>query len=223
MSTTSPPAEAHNELANVLAQVAFATHLLRQGEDIPGEVVSLIDELDTKLHADSPLRLEVDPYLSTMLFAGALRAVKSLRHDDLSTRRRDVRVALEQVRHALRDIVDRSPFAADVPVRDVLTRLASQLNVPQADLADLLGVSTRQLQRWLSANGAPLSGEDEARVRVVAEIVNHLRHVFTAPGALAWFRRPHPHLGEAPMELLKDPSTYPRLRDLAVGSRSMAG
>lgn len=223
MVTTSQPAALHTELAEVLEQVASATGLLRGSEDVPGEVESLIDDLDTKLHADTPLRLEVDPYLSTTLFAGALRAVKALRHDDASERRRDVRIALEQLRHALRDIVDSSPFAADVPVRDVLVRLASSLNVPQADLADLLDVSTRQLQRWLSPDGPSLSGKDEARIRIVAQIVNQLRHTFTAPGVLAWFRRPHPHLGKAPVELLDDPSSYPRLRDLAVASRSMSG
>lgn len=223
MVTTSRPAPLHDELAEVLELVGSATRLLRRSDDVPADVERLIEDLDTKLHAETPLRLEVDPYLSTTLFASAFRAVKALRHDNLSERRRDVRIALEQVRHALRDIVDGSPFAADVPVRDVLVRLASSLNVPQADLADLLGVSTRQLQRWVSPDGPSFSGADEARVRIVAQIVNQLRHVFTAPGVLAWFQRPHPHLGEAPIELLGDPSSYPRLRDLAVASRSMPG
>jgi hypothetical protein len=223
MVTTAPSAEQRARLEDALEQVVSATNLLRRSEDVPREVERLIDALDTTLHADTPLWLDVDPYLSTMLFAGALRAVKALRHDDRSQRRRDTRIALEQVRHALRDIVDRSPFAADLPVRDVLVRLADSLNVAQADLADLLAVSTRQLQRWLSPDGPSLGGHDEARVRIVAQIVNQLRHVFTAPGVLAWFRRPHPHLGEAPIGLLDDPATYPRLQDLAVASRSMAG
>jgi deoxyhypusine synthase len=53
MATTSPPTEVRDELASVLEQVAFATNLLRRGEDIPGEVVSLIDELDTLLNKRS--------------------------------------------------------------------------------------------------------------------------------------------------------------------------
>lgn len=223
MATTLEPESLRTELAKVLEQVGSATKVLRRSENVPEDVERLIDDLDTKLHADTPLRLEVDPYLSTTLFAGALRAVKGLRHDNASERRRDVRIALEQLRHALRDIVDGSPFAADVPVRDVLVRLANSLNVPQADLADLLDVSIRQLQRWLSPDGPSLSGADEARVRIVAQIVNQLRHVFTAPGVLAWFRRPHPHIGRAPIELLDDPSSYPRLRNFAAASRSMSG
>lgn len=223
MVTTPQPGPPHTELAEVLEHVTSATRLLRRSEDVPEDVERLVNDLDTRLHADTPLRLAVDPYLSTTLFAGALRSVKALRHDDASERRRDVRIALEQLRHALRDIVDGSPFAADVPVGDVLVRLATSLNVTQAELADLLDVSTRQLQRWLSPDGPSLSGADEARVRIVAQIVNQLRHVFTAPGVLAWFRRPHPQLGKAPIELLDDPSSYPRLRDLAVASRSMSG
>jgi hypothetical protein len=223
MVATSQRAAQRAEIEDILEQVASATRLLRASQEVPTEVETLIQELDSKLHADAPLQLEVDPYLSTTLFAGALRAVKALRHDSASQRRRDVRVALEQVRHALRDITDAAPFAADVPVRDVLVRLADSLNVAQADLAELLDVSTRQLQRWLSPDGPSLSGDDEARVRIVAQIVNHLRHVFTAPGVLAWFRRSHPHLGKPPIELLDDPSSYPRLRDLAAASRSMTG
>lgn len=223
MTTTVEPPLLHTELAEVLEQVASATRLLRRSEHVPDHVEQLINDLDTKLHADTPLRLDVDPYLSTTLFAGALRAVKALRHDNESDRRRDVRIALEQLRHALRDIVDSSPYAADVPVRDVLGRLAASLNVPQAELASLLDVSTRQLQRWLAPDGPSLSGDDEARVRIVAQIVNQLRHTFTAPGVLAWFQRPHPLLGKAPIELLGDPSSYPELRELAVASRSMSG
>lgn len=212
-----------SELAEVLEQVAAATGLLRRSAQVPREVEDFVDGLDAKLHADTPLRLDVDPYLSTTLFAGALRAVKALRHDNPATQRHDLRVALEQVRHALRDIVDGAPVATDVPVRQVLTHLAETLNVPQKDLAELLAVSTRQLQRWLAPGGPVPSGTEEARIRIVAQLVNHLRHAFTAPGVLAWFRRRHPVLGQTPVALLDDPSMYPTLRDAAAGARSMAG
>ena len=210
------------ELAGVLEQINEATAELRRSEQVPESVAQLVDDLDAKLHADAPLRLDVDPYLSTMLFAGALRAVKGLRHDSAKAQRRDVRIALEQVRHALRDIVDRAPAADDVPVREVLTTLSESVGVPQKELAELLGVSTRQLQRWLTGDVTPV-GDDEARIRIVAQIVNHLRHVFTAPGVVAWFVRVHPRLEARPIELLDEPAAYPELRGLAAASRSMAG
>jgi hypothetical protein len=211
------------ELSQVLDDVTSATRALSRSADVPPQVEELVHALDARLHADAPLRLEIDPYLSTTLFAGALRAMKALRHDNPAEQRRDLRVALEHLRHALRDVVDGAPVAEDVPVRDVLFTLNTSLNAPQRDLAELLSVSTRQLQRWLDEHGPTPTGADEARIRVVAQIVNHLRHAFTAPGVLAWFWRTHPHLGHPPAELLDDPISYPDLRALAAAARSMAG
>lgn len=216
-------ATSRSELEQLLEELTAATRLLRRADDVPLEIEQLVTHLDATLHADAPLRLEVDPYLSTTLFAGALRAMKALRHDDTAEKKRDLRVALEQLRHTLRDVLEDAPVAADVPIREVLVELSRSVNVPQKDLAGLLGVSTRQLQRWLAPDGSVPGAADEARIRIVAQLGNHLRHVFTPPGVPAWFRRPHPHLGRPPIELLDDPSSYPELRELAAASRSMTG
>jgi hypothetical protein len=87
-------------------------------------------------------------------------------------------------------------------------------------VASLLGISPRQLQRWLSPDGPAPEGADAARVRMVAQVANQLRHVFTGPGVVRWFHRPHPRLGRPPRDLLDDPLEIPTLLDLAVSARS---
>jgi hypothetical protein len=210
--------EAPVDLGALLNRATAASRRLARSADVPAEVVAFVEDLGRSLQADAPLRLAVDPYLSTTLFAGALQAVSALRDRDQTARRLGLRVALEQVRQALRDIEDAAPVAADQPIGLVLARLVEVLRVAQPQLAGLLGISTRQLQRWL-AGGEP-SGDDEARVRVVAQVANQLRHVFTGPGVLRWFERPHPRLGRPPAELLDDPLQYPQLRELATATRA---
>lgn len=215
-----PPADA---LAELLERVDAAAADLRDSPSVPSSVAELVDGLESTLHAGAPQQLDVDPYLTTVLFAGAYRAEKALRHDDSDHRRRDLRIALEQIRHALGDIVSNRPFGADTPVREVLANTVEAVSVPQSELARLLGVSTRQLQRWLAPAGSAPTGDDEARVRIVAQLVNQLRYSFTAPGVMSWFLRDHPALHVAPISELGDPSRYRELLAAATASRSMAG
>jgi len=209
------------DLAGLLGQVNEATKLLQRSATVPDEVGQLIDSFGPALGAATPLRLQADPYLMTTLWAAAFRAEKALRHDDAGQQRRDVRVALEQFRHALRDITENQPYTDDAPVRDVLARTAEILTTPQKTLAELLGVSVRQLQRWLAREGTEPAADDAARIRAVAQVVNQLRHSFTGPGVVAWFYREHPVLGRRPIELLADPLRYPQLLGAATAARAM--
>jgi hypothetical protein len=211
------------EWSELLEQVNDATKALQKSATVPEAVAQLVDSFDPALHASAPMQLQADPYLATALFAAAFRAEKALRHDDPEAQRRDLRIALEQFRHALRDIVSNRPVSADAPVRDVLGYTVAALSVPQKDLAELLGVSTRQLQRWLSKTGPQPTGGDEARIRIVGQLVNQLRHTFTGPGVLAWFYREHPVLHVIPVKWLDDPLRYPALVGAATAARSMAG
>ena len=186
---------------------------------MPADVSGLVDSFDAVLHAGAPLTLGVDPYFSSALYAGALRSMKALRHDNASAQRRDLRVALEQVRHALRDIVDGEWASESTPVDDVLQNLVATLRVPQPELARLLGISTRQLQRWLAGSGATPSGHEEARIRMVAQLVAQLRHVYTAQGVPAWFDYEAPGMKAAPLHLLDDPINFPELLAAARGAR----
>src|SRR5271168_1024207 len=210
------------ELDALLGQVNAATKLLQRSKTVPGEVAQLVDSFERTLGAATPLRLEADPYLTTMLWAAAFRAEKALRHDNDEQQRRDVRIALEQFRHALRDIIENRPYSDDASARDVLSKTAEILAAPQKTLADLLGVSVRQLQRWLAHDGTEPAADDAARIRVVGQVVNQLRHSFTGPGVVAWFSREHPVLGQRPIELLDDPLCYPTLLGAATAARAMS-
>lgn len=209
------------ELRGLLSRVNEATTLLGRSTAVPDEIARLIDSFEPTLGAATPLRLEADPYLMTTLWAAAFRAEKALRHDDDADQRRDVRIALEQFRHALRDIVENQPFGDSAPVREILARTAEALAAPQKTLAELLGVSVRQLQRWLAADGPEPASDDAARIRAVGQVVNQLRHSFTGPGVLAWFDREHPKLGRRPIELLDDPLCYPQILAAATAARAM--
>ncbi|WP_142281699.1 hypothetical protein [Mycobacterium kyorinense] len=215
MSATAP------ELRDLLGRVNEATTLLQRSKTVPAAVVQLIDSFEPALGAATPLRLEADPYLTTTLWAAAFRAEKALRHDDDQDRRRDVRIALEQFRHALRDITENQPYSDDAPVREVLARTVEILAAPQKTLADLLGVSVRQLQRWLAADGPEPTADDAARIRVVGQLVNQLRHSFTGPGVTAWFYREHPVLERRPIDLLDASLSYPQLLSAATAARAM--
>lgn len=211
------------ELHELLDEVNDATKLLQESATVPDSLAQLVDSFELALGAATPLQLEADPYLTTTLWAAAFRAEKALRHDDSESRRREVRVALEQFRHALRDIVADRNWGDDAPVRKVLAGMVGVLAAPQRDLAELLGVSVRQLQRWLAEDGPEPAGDDAARIRVVGRLVNQLRHTFTGPGVLAWFGREHPQIGVRPVELLSDPLRYPELLGAATSARAMVG
>ncbi|HKI43010.1 MAG: hypothetical protein ACLQIK_20375 [Mycobacterium sp.] len=211
----------HSQLGALLDRVNEATKLLQRSETVPSEVSELVDSFQSALGAATPLRLEADPYLTTRMWAAAYSAEKALRHDNREEKRREVRIALEQFRHALRDITAHQPYNDDAPVREVLARTAETLAAPQQTLADLLGVSVRQLQRWLAEDGSEPGADDASRVRAVGQVVNQLRHAFTGPGVIAWFYRDHPVLGRRPIELLDDPLCYPQLLGAATAARAM--
>jgi len=209
------------ELDTLLDRVNTATRLLQRSTNVPDDVAQLVDSFERTLGAATPLRLDADPYLTTMLWAAAFRAEKALRHDDAQQQRRDVRVALEQFRHALRDIVENRSYNDNASVRDVLSKTADILAAPQKTLAELLGVSTRQLQRWLAHDGTEPTADDAARIRIVGQLVNQLRHSFTGPGVVSWFNRENPELGQQPIKLLNDPLRYPALLGAATATRAM--
>jgi uncharacterized protein (DUF2384 family) len=216
---------ADRESEELLEEVNHATADLAVSESIPDSVERLVRSFDQRLHAGQPEAafMAVDPYLVEGMLGGALICMKALTDDDPRLGRRNMRLGLEQVRQGLSDMVDERATADDRPIKQLLQWLVGTLSTPQTQVAELLEVHPRSLQRWLSQSDTAVpSGDDEARARVVARIVNHLRHSFTGPGALRWFQRPNPMAdNRAPAELLKDPSEFPTLVQLAARARSM--
>lgn len=214
------------EAATLLDEVAAAGRALAADPSVPDPVVALVKDLDRTLHAGSPLAgmAGIDPSHAEVLLGGAVLCLSALTVEDLTARRRRLRVGLEQMRQALRDIVESAPVRDDRPAAEVARLLLDALDVPQSEVAALLGVSHRTLQRWVSTiDPTAPAGDDAARVRAVAAAVAHLRHAYTGPGMMRWFHRPVQSLdGATPADLLADPTDYPRLRRLAASSRSAA-
>jgi hypothetical protein len=217
MSTTSPPVA---DLSPLLDRLNDATMALRQAKDrVPDEVIAVVDSFATELHTEMPSALGADPDLVAELFGAALRVEKALRQPTPEAQRGALRLPLEQVRTLVAQIIEDAPYAADVPAGAVLRQLVSVLNVPQRDVAELLGIAPRTLQRWLAPGAIVPAGAEESRVRLVAQLVNQLRHSFTPTGIVAWFKRKHPWFDAAPIDLLPIPARQTDLLVLARRSR----
>jgi uncharacterized protein (DUF2384 family) len=130
-------------------------------------------------------------------------------------------IELEAIRHVLRDLLQEQPAEALRPSgQEIIALLHEWLpTITAGDLADLLGVSVRQLQRRRKEGGAASSRE-----QLVARLVAILRHAWTDAGVVAWFRRQRPELeGRTPNELLGDPSYERQLLVLARAGRVQGG
>jgi hypothetical protein len=199
----------------------------RLAEDavVPPQVHDLIQELGDRADQMSSLDVgAVDPYLLLAFQRGLIGSLRALDLPDESRRRRQLRVSIERMRHALRDFVEEVPVGEAESAKEIARWLMEVLDVPVARVAELLNVSPRTYQRWLSPSATTTPhGDDALKLRVAARIANHLRHVFTGPGVVRWFDRPHPQLkGEAPILLLRHSERLNELVNLAAASRSSA-
>ena len=72
----------------------------------------------------------------------------------------------------LREIAENQAYNDNAPVREVLAKTVDALAAPQKTLADLLGVSVRQLQRWLVPDGPnrPLRQRPPLPPKLVSEV-----------------------------------------------------
>ena len=188
------------------------------GEDVREAIREIAAQIGEASEHELPA---ADPYLLVALQQAAFRAWRATANDDPAAARRDVRIAIEQMRQAFRDIAEARPLDEDVPSKEVAQWLAHALDVSQPRLAELLAISPRQLQRWLSeSDAAAPSGEDARRVRVVAQIVQQLRHALSGPGVVSWFSIEQRDLGGSPRALLDDAALAPSLVRAATRARS---
>jgi len=217
----TPPRLDGESAAALLVELTDGCAALAHEPVVTPQIHELVRSLPGRLHADAPANaLAGDPYLAENAFAGAARAAAALLDPDPRAARRAARLALEQVRHALRDIVELRPVDEDVPPAQVAAWLEGILGVPQAQVAELVGTSARTWQRWLT--GTRPDPYLLLRLRRIARLAMHLRHALTGPGVARWFTRPHPLIKEGagcPSDLLDDPDGYRRLLELAAGLR----
>lgn len=217
------PALDEAAVAELLTDLNEASSLLAAAEQVPSAVLAFVQALPARLHAESPAAaLWGDPYLAEHAFAGAARAAAGLLDEDPARARRSARVALEQVRQALRDVLEARPVDEDVPPGAVAGWLERVLGLPQQQVASLVGTSARTWQRWLSGAAEP-DPYLLSRLRRIARLTHHLQHSLTGPGVGRWFSRPHPLIKDGagtPLDLLDDPEGYRLLLSLAAGMRS---
>jgi uncharacterized protein (DUF2384 family) len=128
---------------------------------------------------------------------------------------------LEAVRHGFRDLLEEhQPEALRRQAHELVGLLEGWLpSVAVSDLAALLGLSMRQLQRRRHDDGPATSRE-----QLVTRLVAILRHAWTDRGVVAWFYRPRPDLGDKkPIELLGDPAHEQELLIAARSGRVQGG
>jgi hypothetical protein len=195
--------------------------LARSGEVSP-QVKKLIRQLGHALEEVSQTELaHIDPYLLVALQRGAIQTLLSLGEEAPAAQRRAARLGLERMRQVLRDVAQEAIVSEDQPIKEVVRWLVDTLDAPHAEVAALLSTSPRTLQRWISpSETVQPHGEDAARVKNIARIVNQLRHGLTGQGVLRWFESPHPELkGRSPRGLLEDPRDAGLLTRLAATTR----
>jgi hypothetical protein len=205
------------------AEVARLNDLLAPTTVIPSEVSDGVREIGSAIERTDLSRWEaVDPRHALIVLRAEVIAQRALDELESPAARDQLRIALESIRQALAAIAEREPVSDDRSPKEVVQWLAESTEVPQARLAELVGVSTRQFQRWVSgAEPSQPEGEEARKVRAVARIVNQLRFVLTPAGAVDWFNWPRTDLdGKPPAALLADPQRLPELTMVAGRMRS---
>jgi hypothetical protein len=188
---------------------------------VPDDVGGAVAGLSAAVRA-TPLErwTAADPYLALLVHRAVLDAQGAV--DDGA--RDALRIALERLSHALAALGEAEEVGDSRTPKELARWLAGAVEVPQRDLAELLGIDLRRFQRWISPRERTQpEGDDARRLRAVARLVGQLRHAFTPAGVVAWFDWPRPELGgSTPRELLADPVRLPDLLLAAGSTRSTA-
>jgi hypothetical protein len=207
--------------AEAATAVDSLNDLLAAEPSVPAGVGAEVARLAAAVRA-TPLErwTAADPYLALLVHRAVLDAQAAVEGED----RDALRIALERLSHALAALGEAEEVGDERTPKELARWLAAAVEVPQRDLADLLGVDLRRFQRWISARERTRpEGEEARRLRAIARLVGQLRHAFTAAGVIAWFDWPRPELGGAtPRELLADPVRLPDLLLAAGSTRSTA-
>lgn len=214
-----------SQAADLQEALGKANQELAGTSEVSKEVRKVVERVASEIVELGPdLESQIDPYLLMSLQQGIIGALRALDLSNERQKRNQLRISIERMRQSLRDMVEGVSVSEAQPTKDVVRWLVDILDVPQADVAGLLNVNARKLQRWLSPRDpSEPHDEDALRVRLIARIANHLRHGFSGPGVVAWLERPHPELkGRAPIDLLDKRQTFEHLVSLAASARSSA-
>src|SRR5919106_78709 len=217
------PAVAINfkELAPLQRELEDASAVLARSEELPAGIRELVRSLAEELRDMDRAEWEeaVDPYLLVELEQVAISALLALDEEDDESGLEGAELALEAMREIVGDIEEGSAVSDERSGREVARWLKDRTGASTKELAGVLGISERKLERWFSGASTP-AGEDEVRLRLSVRLVNQLRHGMTGYGALRWLSRPFRELGGSrPRDLLSAPEEASRLLALAGQAR----
>jgi DNA-binding transcriptional regulator YiaG len=216
-------------IADLSQPAAAASEIQRLNDRLAGEraisaeIADAVRELAAGVDQTNLRRWEaIDPHHAVVVLHAAVSAQRALEDLNSSAARDQLRVALESIRQSLAAIAEREPVSDERTPKQIVQWLAMRTEVSQPTLANLLGVSARQLQRWLSeSEAAQPEGDDARKVRVIARVVNQLRFVLTPAATIDWFGWPRTDLDQRrPLDLLDDPAEEPMLVMVAGAMRS---
>jgi DNA-binding transcriptional regulator YiaG len=212
----SSPAETAREISRLNQELAAQTGITDAVSGAVHQVAAGVVEQSAIEYWET-----IDPYLALMVHRAVIQAEEAIRRDD-AVSRDQLRIALESLRQGFASLAENEPVGDARTPKEIARWLADTAEVPQNRLAELLGVSHRQFQRWLSAQErSEPEGNEARRLRAVARIVNQLRFSLTPGGAVDWFTWPRDDLGgAAPLEVLDDPARLPELAAIAGSMRS---
>jgi hypothetical protein len=197
--------------------LAEKSRALADADEPPAEVLAFAEGLCAQLidlqRGDWP---QADPYLLAELMQTVAAIERTLRNEDPERQAEELEIELEALRDIVSDLREAVPVRDDRPAIDIARWLKATTQASYQELA-VFGPSKRTWERWLSPHGeSQPHGDDEARIRLAAAIVNQLRHAMTPRGALRWFSLEHPELaGRPPAALLADLANARKLVALA--------
>ena len=189
-------------------------------EDVIDRIYETAREAVARVNANLPPQVDADArdeIRRRLIYLLTLRPDEGLLPLDLADR---VLMEAEAIRHVMRDLLQEQPPAELRDAGALIALLEEWLpSLPVKQLAELLGVSERQVQRRRN-DGGPSTH----RMQIVARLVATLRHAWTEQGVYAWFSRPREDLGgAAPIELLDDAAHEPELMRAARAGRVQGG
>jgi hypothetical protein len=226
---TATVAEERNELEQFEELVAASAHELLEAL---GETSIPVDYLDRWQHTASRLSDAIDrsvppsldPEQVAEIRGELLKILQGVADRDPERPMDSVEAALlglEAIRHVVRDALDQqAPGEGDA--RALVQSLQETLpRVGRKELAELLGVSDRSIQRILAS---PTPVEPGRRLEVLARLVSLLRRGWTPEGVVAWFHRPRVELGErSVLEAIDDARNERAIFELARHGRAQHG
>jgi hypothetical protein len=162
------------------------------------DTVARLVQVDGELH-----KADFDPEWLAEFRGLLLDSLRAIQNDEPLDAFDKLLLNIEAMRHLLRDALGGHVDGCEDDIAQVLQQLQHWLpRASQSELAGLMGVSTRQYQRWSRMHTPPTR-----RAQLVSRLAAILRRSWTDAGVVAWFYRSRPELAEKPpVDVLDDPA-----------------